>query len=76
MPTYDFKCLACGYKFDRFLRITDNSQIKCPKCGSPTERLISVGGGFLLKGSGFYATDYRKADYKKRSKKESGTDSD
>jgi putative FmdB family regulatory protein len=76
MPTYDFKCLACGHKFDRFLRISDDSPIKCPKCGGPIERIISAGGGFILKGSGFYATDYRKADYKKKNKKESDSGSD
>ena len=33
---------------------------KCPKCGGKAKRLISAGGGIIFKGSGFYATDYRK----------------
>ena len=76
MPTYDFKCLHCGHTFERYLQITDDSNVKCPKCGGQTKRLISSGGGIIFKGSGFYATDYRKADYKKKSKKESNSGSE
>lgn len=70
MPTYEFKCSVCGHRFDEFLPITNNLKIKCPACGGETRRLISSGGGLLFKGSGFYETDYKKAEYKKKSKKE------
>jgi len=42
----------------------------CPKCRGRVKRLISAGAGFLFKGSGFYATDYRSKDYKKHEKEE------
>jgi putative FmdB family regulatory protein len=65
MPTYEFKCQACGRKFERFLKITDDGDLPCPTCGGDSKRMISSGGGLLFKGSGFYATDYRKPDYKR-----------
>jgi len=71
MPTYDFKCDNCGYRFELFLKITHEGDCMCPSCGGKARRVISAGGGILFKGSGFYATDYRKAEYKKESKKES-----
>ena len=44
----------------------------CPdkKCKGKVKRLIGSGGGFIFKGSGFYATDYRSAGYKEKAKKD------
>ena len=62
MPTYVYHCPA-GHEFERFERkITDRSRVKCPECGRMAQRAVSGGSGFLLKGSGFYATDYKKSD--------------
>ena len=61
MPTYEFKCVTCEHLFERFLAISDNSIQNCPVCGEKTQRLISPGAGLIFKGSGFYATDYRKS---------------
>lgn len=73
MPTYDFRCRACGHCFEAMQSMKDKPLEICPKCGKPeVERLISAGGGLLFKGSGFYITDYRKDSYKKDSKKDSG----
>lgn len=43
----------------------------CPECKGKTRRIISGGVGFLLKGSGFYSTDYRSESYKKDAAKDS-----
>lgn len=73
MPTYDFRCRACGHCFEAMQSMSEKPLEICPKCGKPeVERLISAGGGLLFKGSGFYITDYRKDSYKKDSKKDSG----
>jgi putative FmdB family regulatory protein len=61
MPTYAYRCPA-GHEFERFERkISDKFRVKCPVCGKMAQRVITGGTGFLLKGSGFYATDYKKS---------------
>ena len=65
MPTYLYHCCDCREDFEEFQSITDRPIEVCPKCDGKAERIITGGVGFLLKGSGFYATDYRSAQYKK-----------
>jgi putative FmdB family regulatory protein len=60
MPTYEYECTKCGNTFDVFQKITDEPAAKCPKCKARAKRLISSGSGIIFKGSGFYATDYKK----------------
>ncbi len=61
MPTYEYRC-PNGHNFERFFRSISGAQreVACPDCGVVGERLLSVGAGFLFKGSGFYITDYGK----------------
>lgn len=66
MPTYDYKCRACGHQFEHFQSMKDAPLRKCPKCAkSRLERLIGTGAAIIFKGSGFYQTDYRNESYKK-----------
>ena len=60
MPTYEYECKKCGLRFEKFQKMTDQPIKACPKCKKPVRRLIGTGGGIIFKGSGFYATDYRK----------------
>ena len=74
MPTYEYKCDACGHAFEKFHSITAAPVKKCPVCGkNKVRRLISMGAGLIFKGSGFYITDYRDAGYKDSAKADSGT---
>jgi putative FmdB family regulatory protein len=60
MPTYEYRCPA-GHLFEKtFPRITSKRTATCPVCGKRAERLISGGAGVHFKGSGFYATDYKR----------------
>ena len=68
MPTYDYLCKKCKKTFEEFQSITAPLLKKHPKCGGRLERLIGTGGGLIFKGSGFYATDYRKPEKKVDSK--------
>ena len=73
MPTYEYKCDACGHKFERFQSITADPIKQCPACkGNKAHRLISAGAGLIFKGSGFYITDYRSEGYKEKAKADSG----
>jgi putative FmdB family regulatory protein len=74
MPTYEYKCDACGYAFERFQSITADPIKRCPECGkAKVKRLIGTGAGLIFKGSGFYITDYRDKSYTDKAKAESGT---
>jgi putative FmdB family regulatory protein len=74
MPTYEYKCDACGAEFERFQPITAAPVKRCPECGkAKVRRLISTGGGMIFKGSGFYITDYRDKSYTDKAKSESGS---
>jgi putative FmdB family regulatory protein len=76
MPTYDYQCAACGKTYELFQSITESPKKKCHFCGKlRAQRLIGSGGAVIFKGSGFYQTDYRSSEYKKRAKEDSGTSS-
>ena len=60
MPTYEYECLKCGFRFEKFQNMKDAPIKACPKCNKSVRRLIGTGGGIIFKGAGFYATDYRK----------------
>lgn len=70
MPTYDYLCADCGFRFEEFQSITAQPLANCPRCKGTVRRLIGTGNGFLFKGSGFYTTDYRSNDYNKSKDKE------
>ncbi len=72
MPTYEYKCEACGHAFENFQSMTSAPIRKCPVCGKmKVKRLIGTGAGLIFKGSGFYITDYRSEAYKKAAKGDS-----
>jgi len=57
MPIYEYRCRNCGHEFEQWQKITDPPTDRCGKCGGPACRLISH-SSFVLKGTGWYATDY------------------
>jgi putative FmdB family regulatory protein len=62
MPNYEYECRSCGHKFEKFQYMSEQPIKDCPACHKKTvKRLIGTGSGIIFKGSGFYATDYRKA---------------
>ena len=72
MPTYDYKCRACGHTFDELQSFSEPPLKKCPACKkNKLERLFGGGGAIIFKGSGFYETDYRSESYKAGAKSES-----
>ncbi|MEO0292685.1 MAG: FmdB family zinc ribbon protein [candidate division WOR-3 bacterium] len=73
MPTYEYECLECKYRFERFQSIKEPPLRKCPTCGGEVRRLIGVGAGIIFKGQGFYHTDYvrRNSDERKKKREES-----
>ncbi len=59
MPFYEYRCAECGHEFEAMQKMSDAPLTDCPACGkSALEKLISA-AGFQLKGSGWYATDFK-----------------
>jgi len=83
MPTYEYVCSKCKHHFEKHQPITDKALTICPKdlCPRKTwgkgkvKRVLSLGGGLIFKGSGFYTTDYRSEGYKAAAKKDAASGS-
>jgi putative FmdB family regulatory protein len=58
LPIYEYQCTNCGRTVEVMQRITDEPLQKCPSCKGKLRRLISL-TSFQLKGTGWYATDYK-----------------
>jgi putative FmdB family regulatory protein len=65
MPTYTYECEKCGHIFEIDQKISDPPRKRCPECRGKVFRVIHP-VGHILKGSGFYRTDYRGEDYSKK----------
>ena len=59
MPIYAYKCESCGHAKDVLQKISDAPLTDCPACGKATFSKQLTAAGFQLKGSGWYATDFR-----------------
>ena len=68
MPIYEYQCEECEQKFDMLQKITAEPLKECPECGGPVYKLISS-TSFILKGGGWYATEYGKNRPPKEEKK-------
>lgn len=64
MPIYEYECTKCNEQFEVMQKITDDPLAKCSSCGGALKKLIT-NTSFVLKGSGWYVTDYPSADRKK-----------
>ena len=63
MPIYEYKCTGCGSEHEFIQRFSDKPKRKCPDCGGKLQKLIS-NTSFVLKGTGWYVTDYASDDRK------------
>lgn len=59
MPIYAYKCESCGHAKDVLQKISDAPLTDCPACGAEAFKKQLTAAGFQLKGSGWYATDFR-----------------
>jgi len=59
MPIYAYKCGSCGHAKDVLQKVSDAPLTACPSCGADTFAKQITAAGFQLKGSGWYATDFR-----------------
>jgi putative FmdB family regulatory protein len=61
MPIYAYKCESCGFAKDVLQKMSDAPLHDCPACAQPTFKKQLTAAGFQLKGSGWYATDFKSS---------------
>jgi putative FmdB family regulatory protein len=59
MPIYEYRCAACGFQKEYLQKMSAAPLTECPECGKPSFRKMVTAAGFHLKGSGWYATDFK-----------------
>lgn len=59
MPIYEYRCTECGHQQEHLQKVSDPLLTTCPSCGRETYRKQLTAAGFQLKGSGWYATDFK-----------------
>ena len=59
MPIYAYKCASCGFAKDVLQKLSDAPLSQCPSCGEASFKKQLTAAGFQLKGSGWYATDFK-----------------
>ncbi len=64
MPIYEYLCQKCNKELEVVQKFSDEPLTTCPECGGELKKLISA-SSFILKGSGWYLTDYASKDRKK-----------
>lgn len=69
MPIYEYKCGACGHQEEHLQKVSEKPLATCPACGKKKYRKQLSAAGFQLKGSGWYATDFKSGAKKPDEKK-------
>lgn len=59
MPIYEYRCPDCGYQKEHLQKMSDAPLAVCPSCGQGNYAKLLSAAGFHLKGSGWYATDFK-----------------
>ena len=59
MPIYEYRCDSCGHQKEHLQKMSDPQLTTCPACGKESYSKLLSAAGFQLKGSGWYATDFR-----------------
>lgn len=71
MPIYEYQCSACDHAFEMIQKFSDDPLTQCPDCNANTVIKLVSAAGFQLKGTGWYATDFKeKGTAKKTNAKE------
>lgn len=82
MPIYEYRCEQCGFQKEHLQKVSDALLTQCPQCGQASYKKMLTAAGFQLKGTGWYATDFKggakpaekKDDSKPEAKSESSSD--
>ncbi len=70
MPIYAYKCSSCGHTQDVLQKVSDAPLSDCPRCRAATFSKQLTAAGFQLRGSGWYATDFKNGSVQRTEKAE------
>jgi len=68
MPIYEYRCSLCGQEHEALQKVSEPPLTDCPSCGKPGLQKLLTAAGFQLKGSGWYATDFKGGAKKSETK--------
>jgi len=74
MPIYGYRCAECGEEHEALQKVSEPPLTICPACGKPALQKQLSAAGFQLKGSGWYATDFKAPAKKPAEKKTEKTE--
>jgi putative FmdB family regulatory protein len=69
MPIYEYRCEACGHQEEFLQKVSEPPLTQCPVCHKNSFNKLLSAAGFQLKGSGWYATDFKSKSAKPAEKK-------
>jgi putative FmdB family regulatory protein len=72
MPIYEYRCASCGHELEALQKFSDAPLLHCPSCKADTLVKLVSAAGFQLKGSGWYATDFKGSGTKPPATKGAG----
>ena len=75
MPIYEYACEGCGHELETLQKMNDAPLVDCPICKEPRLRRLISAAGFQLKGTGWYATDFKGNGKKPEKKSETKSES-
>lgn len=70
MPIYEYECGSCGHRLEAFQKMSDAPLTECPQCKKTALTKLVSAAGFQLKGTGWYATDFRNKGKSEPAQKE------
>jgi putative FmdB family regulatory protein len=70
MPIYEYRCSQCGHQEEHLQKASEPALTKCPACGKDSFNKMLSAAGFQLKGSGWYATDFKGGSAKREKSSE------
>ena len=70
MPIYEYRCSSCGFQKEYLQKISDPLLSSCPECGKESFQKMLTAAGFHLKGSGWYASDFKGSGSRPKEKAE------
>ena len=74
MPIYEYRCQSCGHQQEALQKVSDAPLTVCGQCGKPSLAKMVTAAGFQLKGSGWYATDFRNSGSRPAAKADAKAD--